>query len=135
MKMKLNKLLISGIASALIILTGCVSAKNIPPGEMNSIPGWKDLYYFHAGDSTWIVHPVPVTGNYFSGNIFRPEEIRKNRQVHIYAEPLSSVTIAQGQLTVPMENIVKVENYRISAAAILLSAGVAGLLFLVPVFL
>lgn len=133
--MKIYKLLISGLAAAIILLTGCVSARNIPPGEMNRIPGWKDLYYFHSGDSTWIVQPVPVTGNYFSGNIFRPEEIRKNRQVHIYAEPLSAVTITQGRLTVPMDNIIKVENYRVSAAAILISVGVAGLLFLVPVFL
>jgi len=133
--MKTNKFFISGFAVAVIIMAGCVSARNIPPGEMNRIPGWKDLYYFHSGDSTWIIQPVPVTGNYFSGNIFRPEEIRKNRQVHIYAEPFSSVTITQGRLTVPMDNIVKVENYKISTVAILVSVGVAGLLFLVPVFL
>ncbi len=133
--MKINNLLITGFTAAIVILSGCVSARNIPPGEISRIPGWKDLYYFHSGDSTWIVQPVPVTGNYFSGNIFRPEEIRKNRQVHIYAEPLSAVTITQGRLTVPMDNIIKVENYRVSAAAILISVGVAGLLFLVPVFL
>jgi hypothetical protein len=61
--------------------------------------------------------------------------IKKSRQVHIYAEPLSAVKIENGKLTVPMGNIIKVENYKINAGMIIASVGIVGLLFLLPVFL
>ena len=115
--------------------SGCTAAKELPPGKVYEIPGWKNLYYFHSGDSLWIVKPVPAAGNQFSAVVFKPEIIKKNRQVHIYAEPLSSVTIKNGKLFVPMENIVKVENYKIRAGMVLLSVGVVALLFLIPVYL
>lgn len=114
---------------------GCVTSKSLPPSQLSKIPDWKDLYYFHAEDSTWIVKPVPAAGNRFSGVIFKPIEIKKARQVHIYAFPLSSVKIEQGKLSVPMGNIVKVENFKINAGTVLIAAGVIILLFLIPVYL
>lgn len=119
----------------LCTLFSCMTAKNVPPGEISKTPGWKNLYYFHAGDSTWIVKPVPTTGNQFAGIIYKPDIIKKSRQVHIYAEPLSEVKIENGQLSVPMDKIIKVENHRISAGMIIGSIGLVGLLFLIPVLL
>jgi hypothetical protein len=113
----------------------CVTSKEIPPGQISKVPNWKNLYYFHAGDSTWIVKPVTEAGNQFTGIIFNPEVIRKSRQVHIYAEPLSAVKTGNGKLAVPMVNIVKVENYKVSAGMIIASAGVLALLFFLPVIL
>ena len=118
-----------------LILTCCSSQRNIPAGDMGKTPGWKNLYYFHAGDSIWIVKPVPATGNQFSGMIFRPDEIKKHRQVHIYADPLSAVIIEEGVLSIPMENIVKVDNFKVSAGMVITIAAVLALLFLVPVYL
>ena len=118
-----------------IALVSCVSVKEVPPGQISRIPGWKNLYYFHSEDSTWIVKPVPSAGNQFAGIVFKPEEIRKSRRVHIYATPLSSVKIENDRLSVPMENITKVENYKINAGTIITWVGVVTLLFLVPVFL
>ena len=118
-----------------LMLTGCSSQRNIPAGDRVKTPGWKNLYYFHAGDSTWIVKPIPATGNHFSGVIFRPDEITKHSQVRIYADPLSAVKIEEGVLSVPMENIVQVDNFRISAGMVITIAAVLALLFLVPVYL
>jgi hypothetical protein len=117
------------------IFTSCVTSKNVPPGQMSKIPSWKNLYYFHAGDSTWIVKPVAVAGNQFAGIIYKPELIKKQRQVHIYAEPLSAVRIENNQLSIPMDKITKVENYRINAGMIIGSIGFVALLFLIPVLL
>ncbi|MDP4223377.1 MAG: hypothetical protein Q8868_08695 [Bacteroidota bacterium] len=127
--------LVSILSIILIVTFSCSTAKEVPKSETYSTAGWKNLYVFHAGDSTWIVKPVPVRGNQFSGQIFSPEKVRKHRNIQIYAEPLSSVTIRDGKISVPMENIVKVENFRISPGMVLLSAGVLALLFLVPVYL
>jgi hypothetical protein len=116
-------------------LLSCVTSKEIPPGQISKVPNWKNLYYFHAGDSTWIVKPVTEAGNQFTGLIYNPEVIKKSRQVHIYAEPFSAVKIENGKLAVPMVNIVKVENYKINAGMIIASVGVLALLFFLPVIL
>ena len=63
------------------------------------------------------------------GQIFDSENVEKIRNVHIYASPLSSVTINEQILTTPMENIYKVENHKISPGMILGSIGVLGLFF------
>jgi len=116
-------------------LNSCSASRNNTPGQISRTPNWKNLYYFHAGDSTWIVKPVTEAGNRFTGLIYNPEVIKKSRQVHIYAEPLSSVKIANGKLTVPMDNIVRVENSRINPGMIIASVGLVALLFLIPTFL
>jgi hypothetical protein len=119
----------------MFILISCVTTKNISPGQISKVPGWKNLYYFHAGDSTWIVKPVTEAGNQFTGLIYSAEAVKKSRQVHIYAEPLSAVKRVNGKLTVPLGNIVKVENYKINAGMVIASIGVVLLLFLLPAIL
>ena len=118
-----------------ISLFACASRKIEPQEKLARTPDPKDLYYFHSGDSTWIVKPVPSAGNLFTGEIYQPDETTKSRQPHIYAEPLSAVNIEQGNISVPMENIVKVENFRIKPGTIILAAGVVVLLFLIPTVL
>lgn len=113
----------------------CSPTNKIPGTPASKSPGWRDLYYFHADDSVWIVKPQPATGNMFMGQIFDPQTVEKIRNVHIYASPLSSVTIQEHVLTIPMENIYKVENHKISAGMILGAIGIIGLFFLVPVVL
>ena len=119
----------------LVALFSCVSSKDLPPGQISRTPNWKNLYFFHAGDSSWIVKPVTEAGNQFTGLIYSPEIIKKSRQVHIYAEPFSAVKIVNGKLTVPMENIVRVENSRINPGMIIASVGLVALLFLLPTIL
>jgi hypothetical protein len=119
----------------LLLLFSCVSSKDVTTGQISRTPNWKNLYYFHAGDSTWIVKPVTEAGNQFTGLIYNPEMIKKSRQVHIYADPLSTVKIAKGKLTVPMENIIRVENSKVNPGMIIASVGLVALLFLLPTIL
>ena len=123
------------LATSLLIIPGCSASRNSTAVDLSSAPNWKNLYFFHSGDSTWIVKPVTEAGNHFAGIIYTPEVVKKSRQVRIYAEPLSAVKIENGRLTVPMENIVKVENHRIGPGVIIGSIGLLGLLFLIPTIL
>jgi len=123
------------LATSLLIIPGCSASRNSTAVDLSSAPNWKNLYFFHSGDSTWIVKPVTEAGNHFAGIIYKPEVVKKSRQVRIYAEPLSAVKIENGRLTVPMENIVKVENHRIGPGVIIGSIGLLGLLFLIPTIL
>lgn len=73
----------------------------------------------------------------FTATIVEPENVTNNilRQIHIYASPATAIKIDKQILTCPMDNIVKVENYKINPFMVIGAAGVLGLLFLVPVFL
>ena len=115
--------------------TGCITSRHIPVSRISNIPGRNNLYYFHCDDSIWIVRPVPSAGNNFAGIIYKPAQVKKSRNVNIYASPLSDVKINDGVLTIPMQDIYKVENFRISAGMILGAVGVVTFLFLIPVFL
>lgn len=130
-----NTVILIIFVTSLIFISGCSASRNSASGDLSSAPNWKNLYIFHSGDSTWIVKPVTEAGNHFAGIIYKPEIVKKSRQVRIYAEPLSAVKIENGRLTVPMENIVKVENHRIGPGVILGSIGLLVLLFLIPTIL
>jgi hypothetical protein len=130
-------LLILVCALLVSILTGCFSLKNVPTNQVTKMPERKDVYYFHSDDSVWIVYPIPAPNGQFTGIIIDPDNINNNRlrQVHIYAGPLSAIKIENQKLSVPMENIGKVENYKINAGMIISSIGIVLLLFLIPSFL
>lgn len=115
----------------------CVSVKNVPASKVADIPAKKVIYYFHTGDSIWIVYPVRGDKGTFTGMLVEPGNIPKNRLrgTHIYAGPPSSIKIENGILTCPFENIGKVENYKVKAGTIISTTGVVLLLFLIPVFL
>jgi len=134
-KRKFNTAALIIFATSLFLISACSATRRSTAGDLSSAPNWKNLYFFHSGDSTWIVKPVTEAGNHFAGIIYMPEVVKKSRQVRIYAEPLSAVKIENGRLTVPMENIVKVENHRIGPGVIIGSIGFLGLLFLVPAIL
>jgi hypothetical protein len=136
-KFKRGTALLLNIIIFVFLLTGCVTRKNIPPSEMVKIPERKNIYYFHSGDSIWMVYPVPGENGIFSGIIVDNDHIKTNklRQVHIYAGPPSAIKIGNQTLSCPMENIGKVERHKVNAGMIISSAGVVLLLFTLPVFL
>jgi len=134
-KSKYKILIMIILAAAVAGISGCSASRAGTAGDLSSSPSWKNLYYFHSGDSIWIVRPVTEAGSHFAGIIYEPEAIQKSRQVRIYAEPLSAVKIENGRLSVPMENIVKVENHRIGPGVIIGSISLLGLLFLLPAIL
>jgi len=134
-KTRYNSLLMIILAAIAAGISGCSASRTKSAEGLSTTPNWKNLYFLHSGDSTWIVRPVTEAGNHFAGIIYKPEVVKKSRQVRIYAEPLSAVKVENGRLTVPMENIVKVENHRIGPGVIIGSIGLLGLLFLLPAIL
>lgn len=123
-------------ALSLIPLSGCATLSDAPSQIIN-MPKGKKIYYFHSGDSVWVIYPVPVENGMFSGIIVDPASVADNklREINIYAAPPSAIRIEDHTLTCPMENIGKVENYKIKTGTIITSIGVVLLLFTVPIFL
>ncbi len=136
-KFKRGTTLLLNIVIFVLMLTSCVTRKNIPTSEMAKMPERKTIYYFHSGDSIWMVYPVTGENGMFSAIIVDNDHIKTNklRQVHIYAGPPSALKIGNQTLSCPMENIGKVENQKVNAGMIISSVGVVLLLFTLPVFL
>lgn len=121
----------------LVILTGCFSIKNLPASKISSMPMGKRVFFFHTADTVRIVYPVTGDNGQFSAIIVGSENIpyTRLREVHIYAGPPSAIKIEGDKLSCPMENIAKVENYRMSAGTIISAIGVLLLLFTLPIYL
>ncbi len=136
-KLKRGIAILSDVIIIVFILTGCVTRKNVPPSEVTKMPERKNIYYFHSGDSVWMVYPVPGQNGLFTGIVVDNDHIRANkpRQVHIYAAPPSVIKIEGQTITCPMENIGKVESQKVNVGMIISSIGVVLLLFTLPVFL
>ena len=137
-----NKSLRIGIYTLLLVpllttLTGCFSIKNVPASKIGSMPEGKRVFFFHTADTVRIVYPVTGENGQFSAIVVRSENIpyTRLREVHIYAGPPSAIKVDGDKLICPMENIAKVENYRISAGTIISAVGVLLLLFTLPIYL
>lgn len=136
-KLKRGTTILLDLIIIVFILTSCVTRKNVLPSEVTKMPEKKNIYYFHSGDSIWMVYPVPGQKGLFTGIIVDNDHIKTNklRQVHIYAGPPSAVKVGNQTLSCPMENIGKVERHKVNAGMIISSLGVVLLLFTLPVFL
>lgn len=101
------------------------------------MPEGKRVFFFHTADTVRIVYPVTGENGQFSAIVVRSENIpyTRLREVHIYAGPPSAIKVDGDKLICPMENIAKVENYRISAGTIISAVGVLLLLFTLPIYL
>ncbi len=115
----------------------CAGTKKITASGTAEMPERKEIYYFHSEDSVWLVFPVAGENGVFTGVIVDPDFVTKNKlkEIHIYAEPPSAVKISNQTLTCPMENISKIDNFKLKPGMVITSIGVLLLLFSLPVFL
>jgi hypothetical protein len=118
-------------------ITGCISIKNVPASKVSAMPEGKRVFFFHSGDSVRIVYPVTGEKELFTAVVVSDNKVPDNRlrEVHIYASPPSAVKIKGTLLTCPIENIVKVENYRINAGTVITTICILLLLFTLPIYL
>jgi len=121
----------------LMVLTGCLSIKNLPASKISSMPQGKRVFFFHTADTVRIVYPVTGENDQFTAIVVRKENMpdTRLREVHIFAGSPSAIKIEGDKLICPMENITKVENYRISAGTIISATVILLLLFTVPIYL
>lgn len=115
----------------------CAGTGNITASGTTEMPERKEIYYFHSQDSVWLVYPVTGENGMFTGVIVDPDFVTQNKlkEIHIYAGPPSAIKISNQTLTCPMDNISKIDNFKIKPGMIITSIGVLLLLFSIPLFL
>ena len=107
-KLNLRKALKSVILfSGCLAMTGCYSLKSV---SVTRIPAERKILVIHAEESYWTADSYSIADGILTAHIGADSiEMKKNNSVHIYAAPLSAVTIEGSALTVPVRNIAKAD--------------------------
>lgn len=94
------------------VMAGCYTLKTV---TTTTIPLKTEALIVHADESHWTVVDYSFTDNLLSAQL-SPDTVKfkKARTVHVYAAPVSAVTIEGTTLTVPVTNIGKTDYYALN---------------------
>ena len=114
----------ASVMSALIIIqfSGCYSLKGASKAEIN----YSDMarYYIHGSQSSYCISNTVMSDGVLSGKLSQTtDQIKKKNIIHIYAAPDSAIRFDGNTVSLPFENIAKIETNRIDGGRTLLLAG------------
>lgn len=88
-------------------MTGCYSLKSV---SVTQIPAERKILVIHAEESYWTADSYSIADGILTAHIGTDSiKIKKGNSAHVYAAPLSAVTIQGSVLTVPVRNIAKTD--------------------------
>jgi hypothetical protein len=123
----LRRIVLSLFVIASIAGSGaCTGTKYISSSGETEMPERKEIYYFHSEDIVWLVFPVTGENGLFTGIIVDPDVVSRNKlkEIHIFGGPPAVVKISGKKLTCPMENISRIDNFRLKPGLVISSVGV-----------
>lgn len=93
--------------AAFLAMTGCYSLKSVP---VTQIPAERKILVIHAEDSYWTTDGYSIKDGILTAHIGADSiKLKRDNSAHVYAAPLSAVTIEGSTLTVPVLNIAKAD--------------------------
>jgi len=94
------------------MITGCYTLTTV---TTSTIPPRTEAMIVHADESHWTVVDYSFTDNILTAQI-SPDTVKfkKGKTVHIYAAPVSAVTVDGTTLTVPVNNIGKTDYFALN---------------------
>ena len=94
------------------VMTGCYTLKTV---STTTIPLKTEALIVHADENYWTVVNYSFTDNLLSAQL-SPDTVKykKARTVHVYAAPVSAVTVEGTTLTVPLTNVGKADYYALN---------------------
>lgn len=97
------------IILACLLMTGCYNLRTI---STTSIPANAEVMIVHADENHWTVVNFRVSDSLLTAQVSTVTgKVKKEKTVHVYAAPVSAVTIEDSILTVPTANIGKTDYY------------------------
>ena len=95
-----------------LVMTGCYTLTTV---TTTTIPPRTEALIVHADESQWTVVNYSFTDSLLTAQI-SPDtlKVKKGKTVHIYAAPVSAVTVEGTALTVPVNNIGKTDYYALN---------------------
>ncbi|MFN8241309.1 MAG: hypothetical protein U0X39_11260 [Bacteroidales bacterium] len=111
---KVKKALLSGrfLLTLIILLffSSCLSEKTIPANSINALQTKKGYLMIHSDDSTWLIKSYTLSIDKLTGSLASPAEaIPKTKIIHVWIAPASAIRHDGNLVTVPSENIGKVD--------------------------
>lgn len=115
------------IMSSLVIIqfTGCYTVKNMPRSELGY--SVKTYYYIHGQNTAYQITGTTLSDGIVSGKITSlTEEPKKGQVIHLYVAPDSAISVNGDLVSVPAENLAKLEVYKVDTGRTLfVVAGIA----------
>jgi hypothetical protein len=97
---------------ACVLITGCYTLTTV---TTSTIPAKTEALIVHADESHWTVVDYSFTDSFLTAQV-SPDTVKfkKGKTVHIYAAPVSAVTVEGTTLTVPLDNIGKTDYFALN---------------------
>jgi hypothetical protein len=109
----------------LILTSGCLTLKTIPTNNISDLHPGRQYLKIHSEDSLWLIEQYKVRDNILTGRIVkRTSGISALRLADIYIPSSQYVAINDGILTIPVENIGKVDYKIVDAFMVVSSIGI-----------
>jgi hypothetical protein len=106
----------------LIFTASCLSLKTIPTSNISELQPGRKYLKIHSEDSLWLIDQYKVRDDILTGRIVRNiSSISNLRKADVYIPSSQYVKISDGILTIPVENIGKVD-YKIIDAFMVISS-------------
>jgi hypothetical protein len=100
----------------LIFTSGCLTLKTIPVNNISELQTGRKYLKIHSEDSLWLIEQYKVRDNLLTGRIIKNTTgISALRKADVYIPSSHYVTINDGILTIPTENIGKVDYMIVDA--------------------
>jgi hypothetical protein len=94
----------------LFFTSSCLSLKTIPTSNIAELQRGRKYLKIHSEDSLWLIDQYKVRDNILSGRIIRnTQPIPVLRKADVYIPSSQYVKISDGILSIPLENIGKVD--------------------------
>lgn len=123
---KIYKLLASLIIFFLILNTSCSVMYNTVNAEIGVKTKRKKLAYIHTKNSIYLIDEVWFDDEHIGGKVI-PETkkyLLKNKILDIYVAPESVISIEDGKIAIPKENVGKVEKHQLDYVALVSTFGI-----------
>ena len=106
----------------LIFTASCLSLRTIPTSNIDELQPGRKYLKIHSEDSLWLIDQYKVRDNILTGRIIRNiPAVPDLRKADVYIPSSQYVKINDGILTIPLDNIGKVD-YKIVDAFMVISS-------------
>jgi hypothetical protein len=123
LRLKFRRFSVKAVVFLVLVLTsGCLTLKTIPTNNISQLQPGRKYLKIHSEDSLWLIQQYKVRDNLLTGQIVKNTAgITTLSRVDVYIPSSHYVKINDGILTIPVENIGKVDYMVVDAFMVLSS--------------
>lgn len=103
------------VLAACFAMTGCYTLKKV---SITKIPEKREILVIHAGENYWTTRNYTIADGIFTAHLSTDTlKIPKGKTAHVYAAPVTAVSVEGAVLTLPVLNIAKADYQDVNIGA------------------